>query len=695
MPQYRVTAPDGRVYTVSAPEGATPQQVQAYAQRQTRSGGQLPKLPTASKGFWSSAGDFAKDRVNTLAKKANATLSGLAGSWGDEIVGVGQAVTDGARDIAHGRRPHPMDSFRKGQRAHVKALDDYYREAPITYLASKGTGMFMGAKGLPAVKAPAALRASKAAKIVPALEATGTGAAYGFVEGLGQGEGWDRLKNGTNGLVAGSLLGYGLHKAIPKVVSAGRWAKDLVFPTTEATQRAAAQKVSTALASDGLSPAQAAQEVQRRARMGVPASVSDVGDQVRQVTGAASRGIGPGQKAVKDALGKRQEQMATRVRQHIDETLGVTADPHVQSAALSAQATAQARPLYEAAYAAPPQMTDELASLLATPAGREALRGAERAATNRRLPIEQTGLQFGPEGLLMPQAKLTPEGMDLIKRGLDDSLETYRNDLTGRLDLDETGRSIEDVRRSWLTEIDRLVPEYAEARLAAAGPLADRAAFRRGLSEVPGSNRYVPADARAQMARLTPSEVSQFRLGDRTRLADLVGNVGHYADATRPLTGTNSRLDLIREVHGEEAAQALTDRLQAEREAFLTYGTVHGGSPTAARQMVDGDGLPTVVTAAGQAARGNLLSAAVSLAGSAWQRTLGQHSQAVKAELADMLTNTDPQDVDATMRVVQDRLDTDNAFRARVQAAADEWGKGSAFQAVGNSGDDSEMYGPR
>src|SRR3546814_21013009 len=73
-------------------------------------------------------------------------------------------------------------------------------------------------------------------------------------------------------------------------------------------------------------------------------------DAARQLTGYSSRGMGPGQRAVRDHVHRLQSNMAQRMRQHVDESLGSTVNPHQQAANLTEQARAAAAPLYREAY---------------------------------------------------------------------------------------------------------------------------------------------------------------------------------------------------------------------------------------------------------------------------------------------------------------------------------------------------------
>src|SRR3546814_15399554 len=69
----------------------------------------------------------------------------------------------------------------------------------------------------------------------------------------------------------------------------------------QALARAQAQReVGSALNTADITPADAASRIRIRAAENVPASVSDLDDATRQLTGYSSRGMGPGQLAVRE-----------------------------------------------------------------------------------------------------------------------------------------------------------------------------------------------------------------------------------------------------------------------------------------------------------------------------------------------------------------------------------------------------------
>src|SRR3546814_15766958 len=104
------------------------------------------------------------------------------------------------------------------------------------------------------------------------------------------------------------------------------------------------------------------------------------------------------------------------------------------------------------------------------------------------------------------------------------------------------------------------------------------------MEDLLGSRRNTAADASDQMGRLNDSQLEQFRLGDRTRLADEISRnksgVKRWGDASHPIYGNDARADLLGAVHGNDAANQLYSRATGELHAHLPYKAVYGNQST-------------------------------------------------------------------------------------------------------------------
>lgn len=120
-----------------------------------------------------------------------------------------------------------------------------------------------------------------------------------------------------------------------------------------------------------------------------------------------------------------------------------------------------AAPLYQKAYSATAPLTDDLANLLERPAIRKAAKSAYEMMENAG-KSPQRFLDIAEDGAIKVKRAPTIEEWNFIKFGLDDLIETNKNPLTGK--LTPQGRIYQGLKGEMLDELDRLVPEYGQAR---------------------------------------------------------------------------------------------------------------------------------------------------------------------------------------------------------------------------------------
>ena len=288
------------------------------------------------------------------------------------------------------------------------------------------------------------------------------------------------------------------------------------------------------------------------------------------------------------------------------------------------------------------------------------------------------------------------EVFDNAKQHLDNLISDGDNRFVAKAGTTTSNRPAELQRQELLASLDAQNPEYAAARAAYAGPVADRTAFQVGRQEAPGSIRKTVPDAIHQMRGMTPSQTAQMQLGDRTRIADQIGAIPVNGDATKPIIGNDTRSALIRQIHGPEAADRLNALTANEKDAHLTYREVFGNSMTANRDAVDnGMSEEALLHAGAHLANGNWKSAAGSFMSGVMTGRLGRYGHALKAELGRVLTEAEPANVAEAMKAVQARADKDVAFAAKLRSFSDGAGRQSAIHIVGNSGDETGMYPPQ
>jgi len=243
------------------------------------------------------------------------------------------------------------------------------------------------------------------------------------------------------------------------------------------------------------------------------------------------------------------------------------------------------------------QVADDLAARAELDAAQEAYRAARNgpgdvdaartriANAREALRLSQQNLRGAPDpNQAASVPTYTTQTLDYAKRGMDDILEEQRNQITGRLVLDEAGRAQNGVRSELLREVDRLNPSYGQARAAYAGPAAERDALALGRDAL----RMSPEDVQVAAGRLTPSQRAQFGLGYRTELSNQIDNRVDGADKVGALIGTPRKRAALSAAMGEsEGLTRFNQRLAAEQAANETYRAVATGSATAGRLADD------------------------------------------------------------------------------------------------------------
>ena len=190
----------------------------------------------------------------------------------------------------------------------------------------------------------------------------------------------------------------------------------------------------------------------------------------------------------------------------------------------------------------------------------------------------------------IPEITRTPNMrlLDAGKRGLDKILNSYRDPETGKLPLnDETVRTINNLRRAWIDELDRINPHYKPARDAYAGPAALLNALYFGERIM----KMNPEDVKEMFEGMSSSEQEHFRKGAAQAYSDYVkqpnfmgGELGSIAQEDE-LTHARERLQPIFRTKAQ--LDDFMDSVTGWKAIRNAKTAVIGGSPSAARLAAD------------------------------------------------------------------------------------------------------------
>ena len=220
--------------------------------------------------------------------------------------------------------------------------------------------------------------------------------------------------------------------------------------------------------------------------------------------------------------------------------------------------------------------------------------GLARGLEVQRLEALAAGKPFNPTELAItgmdeagkPIVASVPNmrTMDSVKKGLDEFINEYEKDVMGRPILDQRGRAIDQVRKSLLSELDGLNPDYAAARGEYARFAQQRDALNRGY-ESTGRTTFA-RDIDNFLPKMPPENLSEFRSGYATSLRDQVSNASDASDPYKLIYGGNERRAKMASVFPEGEAQF--GRLASlENDMRLTATETLGGSQTQARAVND------------------------------------------------------------------------------------------------------------
>lgn len=544
---------------------------------------------------------------------------------------------------------------------------DALREAnPVASTLGEFAGSVTGTMGAGSMLSAASGRVGNA-KIAELLaNPISADTAYGLAYGATQNENpWAGAAAGAGAAFGGSVVGRAIGRALPGMTGVRREADQL---------GRGERRVLDAVNRTGQDPVLAA--LAEAEQLGVPASLADVSAEVNSLTGAALRRSPSASGAARDTLAERSRGQYDRFVGAVQRDLGPVESIPQRSEDLIGQARAAARPLYDAAYAAPGASVIELGDLMARPSMSRALANARRIAAEEGRDPNQLGFVIDDAGNVTMTQQPSWQTLDYIKRGLDDVLEGYRDKTSGRLVLDTEGRAVNDTLREFLGRVDSMNPEYAAARASYAGPAAEREALQRGMQAISMS----PDQLAVAVRSASPAQRDQMQLGFQSALAENAGKLRYSTNPFESVLGTPAMEQRLSTLYDSDAniARLLLQR-DLEREVAASTNRLVGNSMTAERQIADqafdqsslaGDiatgtvemaltGAPVVTAARSGIGRG--LGNAVR----DWRALgLGRAATQTADEIAPIALNTNPTAAAAQLRSMAER---DAAYQAIVQ----------------------------
>lgn len=400
-----------------------------------------------------------------------------------------------------------------------------------------------------------------------------------------------------------------------------------------------------------------------------PLALADVGGVNVQGRGEAiANSPGEGSQIASDFLRGRDAGAGPRLLTDLNENLGAGPSAFKTAQILAEQRAAASAPLYERALNTDkPIQTDRLDQFIKDPILQQ---GLAQGVELQRLEALAKGTPFNPNDYAIqidetgtPRFSPTPNmrTLDTAKRGLDNILDQYRDPASGRLVLDQRGRAIDQVRQSYLHELDAINPDYAAARQAWSGPSQSMSAMKQGADIF----NQQPEQISENIGRLATGDKQFFLLGARDALAQRIAKTSAGGNEALRIVGNQQVQNQLRPLFPDDKSfSAFVGQAQLESLMYRTMNNTLGNSRTFARaaysagQGGEGGGILAPAVEAGaiammhpSAALPALMRVAKGLAGAV--KGTGQPNAATQAEIARMLFSSDPAQNAATLNAIQ------------------------------------------
>lgn len=540
-----------------------------------------------------------------------------------------------------------------------KGMADYEKENPGTAIAANIAGGMTPGGALQKAGMTFLKPGGTVAQRVG--QGAAEGAAYGAAYGAGNAEGGmsDRLAGAAESAATGAAFGGALPIATAGIGAVGAPVVNAVRARMD-PEGTAARKVAERLGAAGLDPEMAAARIEKAANEGQAMSLADVGGtNARNLLRTATNVPGPGQEKAASILARRQGAQGDRLKQAVEDLF---ADPNRYAEtkdAIKETVKQAAKPLYEQAYKRPIEFTTGLQEIIDTPAGRAALRDAQRLAENAREPFKQFFVQMGDDPNNISITRVPDmRAWDWIKRALDDKIEanTIREPFRAP-QMNNEARIINQLKQALVSELDAQNPVYAQARKVwSSGQEADQAIeVGRNVFDM-GAKRFKQA-----MDAMSPQQRELARLGVAEKLRERIDNAGMTHNALLKFFSTREQYNSIRAAFPDDQSFAkFRTAMFNEARMRKTYQAVTGNSTTA-RQLADlneaqspaGTALMEAGLGAATGGTAGMMTSLINTMRGGLSR-LGGFTPDVAAKTVDILLSRNPEAVRSIVQRLQD-----------------------------------------
>lgn len=629
-------------------------------------------------------------RVSSDSGFKNTLMQGISLGTADEIASGATAAGRFLKGATYGGESmgdawkNAGTAYDQQLAAERKSVDDYMKDHPAIGAVTQFAGGMLG--GAPKAAAGGVVRGFNYLKNMG--EAGAAGAATGFASG--EGGAGERAESAA----MGGGAGLGMAGIIPfiargasAVVKLGKNVLGLNDPEAHASRL-----LIRAFEDDGISFDDAARRLAEWERQGrKPEMLFDLGgENVRSLANTSALVPGPARNEGMTAIAERQGAQGERLSNDIAGSISPNRQFYDTMDELTKTRAEQSRPLYERAFDSGPISSDRVSQFVADPVIQQGIKRGleiqrlEALANNRPFnPSDYAITGFNDAGDPILGAVPNMRLLDAAKQGIDDILEKYRNPVTGRMELDQKGRAIDAVRRSYIRTLDDLNPDYKAARSAYSGPSQSKSAMALGR-EIFQKDSELTAKG---VENMSPSDREFFKAGVVRALKDISDKARDGTDLTKRIAGTPGMREKLRLAFDSDAEfNAFMSDVKRESDMYASgqFVSPRSGSPTARRLADAADAADDpALDVIGNVLTGNFGQAANSAMGPLRRRASGINTDTSQA-LSTALFNPRYEDQAQTLaRLLKDqtgRTAKDAELRGLARALLQGGGAGLGLQ---------------
>jgi len=597
-----------------------------------------------------------------LPGSVNEFLQGASMGFSDEAIAALRAGLDPrqrkqlSEQITGQPSPGSYESYLKAER---EGMRQYQEQNPITSTVANLGGAFAPAMftgGLGAVPTVTRALGPRASRFIfgntPSVgRMAATGAGTGAVTAVGTSEkpiseapSDAALGAVTGGATAGALGAFGQYLVMP----AYRQIKRMMgFGDTN---QMADRLIVDALRKDGVDPNQALARLQGMQRG--ETTLADVGENTAALLRRVSAAPGQARQETQTFLGNRAAERAPRISDDLRTLMSASPDFYTDITDLMVKRRADAGPLYEAAWANAPIITDQNAPNI----------WAMREYPSFKQAMEKGLSRLRDKGLALDSPENVFKGLHETKIALDDMIDkNLRKGTTNQ------AKTLIEMKKRLLEDMDNASGPYKIARQAYAGDSEMLEAMNQGR------NIYTlpEQELRSFITRFSknPSEYDAFRAGIAQSMLERVRAGGPNADPLQLVFPRGSEQRIRGAFRDDQAFDEFRNRLIEERTMLRTETAGLRRNPMDPNQSDQGGLGPAATLVSGRPVR-----AAVEAAQAAAPSVSGMTPATAQSAVSKLLTpsapstNLGPDPIERTIAGILNSLQQEEAALTRSAA---------------------------